>query len=95
VHNTVAAEAGTQGDARRDRPCPRTTLHRVGVTRGLASVGSGQPAVGRLVLLHWQHVGDGGIPATAAGEENMSWKRPKIREICIGMEINGYLPADL
>jgi len=25
----------------------------------------------------------------------MSWKRPKIREICIGMEINGYLPADL
>jgi len=25
----------------------------------------------------------------------MAWKRPKIREICIGMEINGYLPADL
>jgi len=25
----------------------------------------------------------------------MSWKRPRIREICIGMEINGYLPAEL
>ncbi|MGH7155420.1 MAG: pyrroloquinoline quinone precursor peptide PqqA [Acetobacteraceae bacterium] len=25
----------------------------------------------------------------------MAWTRPKIREICIGMEINGYLPADL
>jgi len=59
------------------------------------NVGSGQPAVGRLTLLHWQHVGDGGTPAPVVGEENMSWKRPKIREICIGMEINGYLPADL
>jgi len=25
----------------------------------------------------------------------MAWKRPKVREICIGMEINGYLPAEL
>jgi len=46
-------------------------------------------------LWHWRHVGNDGIPATAAGEKHMSWKRPKIREICIGMEINGYLPADL
>ena len=24
----------------------------------------------------------------------MAWTRPTIREICIGMEINGYLPAE-
>jgi len=24
----------------------------------------------------------------------MAWTRPKLREICIGMEINGYLPAE-
>jgi coenzyme PQQ precursor peptide PqqA len=27
--------------------------------------------------------------------KKMAWTRPKIREICIGMEINGYLPAEL
>jgi len=25
----------------------------------------------------------------------MAWSRPKIREICIGMEINGYMPSEL
>jgi len=25
----------------------------------------------------------------------MAWTRPKIREICIGMEINGYMPSEL
>jgi len=25
----------------------------------------------------------------------MAWKRPVIREICIGMEINAYLPGEL
>ncbi|KAA5610560.1 pyrroloquinoline quinone precursor peptide PqqA [Rhodovastum atsumiense] len=25
----------------------------------------------------------------------MTWTRPKLREICIGMEINGYLPGQL
>jgi coenzyme PQQ precursor peptide PqqA len=34
-------------------------------------------------------------PSNRSGRKHMSWKRPKIREICIGMEINGYLPADL
>jgi len=29
------------------------------------------------------------------GETEMVWQRPKIREICIGMEINGYLPAEI
>jgi coenzyme PQQ precursor peptide PqqA len=28
-------------------------------------------------------------------EENptMTWTRPRLREICIGMEINGYFPG--
>jgi len=25
----------------------------------------------------------------------MAWKRPKLREICIGMEINGYFAGKL
>jgi coenzyme PQQ precursor peptide PqqA len=25
----------------------------------------------------------------------MSWTRPKLREICIGMEINGYFAAKI
>jgi coenzyme PQQ precursor peptide PqqA len=29
------------------------------------------------------------------GESTMAWKRPVIREICIGMEINAYLPGEL
>lgn len=28
-------------------------------------------------------------------EPTMAWKRPVIREICIGMEINAYLPSEL
>ncbi|MGH7042176.1 MAG: pyrroloquinoline quinone precursor peptide PqqA [Acetobacteraceae bacterium] len=25
----------------------------------------------------------------------MAWKRPTIREVCVGMEINGYFPGEL
>jgi coenzyme PQQ precursor peptide PqqA len=28
------------------------------------------------------------------GDTVMAWKRPLIREICIGLEINAYLPAE-
>jgi coenzyme PQQ precursor peptide PqqA len=27
-------------------------------------------------------------------EENMAWTTPILVEICIGLEINGYLPAE-
>jgi coenzyme PQQ precursor peptide PqqA len=27
------------------------------------------------------------------GDAQMAWTRPVLREICIGMEINGYLAA--
>jgi coenzyme PQQ precursor peptide PqqA len=27
-------------------------------------------------------------------EENMTWNTPTPVEICIGLEINGYLPAE-
>ena len=27
-------------------------------------------------------------------EENMAWRTPVLVEICIGLEINGYMPAD-
>src|SRR6516165_6775004 len=27
-------------------------------------------------------------------EENMAWRTPVLVEICIGLEINGYIPAD-
>jgi coenzyme PQQ precursor peptide PqqA len=32
---------------------------------------------------------------TSRGDSDMAWTRPKLREICIGMEINGYLPGKL
>ncbi|MGQ0486693.1 MAG: pyrroloquinoline quinone precursor peptide PqqA [Hyphomicrobiales bacterium] len=25
----------------------------------------------------------------------MSWKKPKVKEVCVGMEINDYFPAEL
>jgi coenzyme PQQ precursor peptide PqqA len=28
-------------------------------------------------------------------ETSMTWTRPKLREICIGMEINGYFAGKL
>jgi len=27
-------------------------------------------------------------------EDNMAWTTPTLVEICIGLEINGYLPAE-
>jgi coenzyme PQQ precursor peptide PqqA len=29
-----------------------------------------------------------------AREETMAWTTPVLIEICIGLEINGYMPAD-
>jgi coenzyme PQQ precursor peptide PqqA len=29
------------------------------------------------------------------GDIIMAWTRPKLREICIGLEINGYMPGEL
>jgi coenzyme PQQ precursor peptide PqqA len=29
-----------------------------------------------------------------AGETTMAWTTPTLVEICIGLEINGYLPAE-
>jgi coenzyme PQQ precursor peptide PqqA len=28
-------------------------------------------------------------------EELVSWKKPKVTEVCVGMEINDYFPAEL
>jgi coenzyme PQQ precursor peptide PqqA len=30
----------------------------------------------------------------ARKEESMAWTTPTLVEICIGLEINGYLPAE-
>ncbi|MBX9846461.1 MAG: pyrroloquinoline quinone precursor peptide PqqA [Xanthobacteraceae bacterium] len=35
-----------------------------------------------------------GPPTTTAEETNMAWTTPTLVEICIGLEINGYLPAE-
>jgi coenzyme PQQ precursor peptide PqqA len=34
------------------------------------------------------------LQATQAQKKNMTWTTPTIVEICIGLEINGYLPAE-
>jgi coenzyme PQQ precursor peptide PqqA len=33
-------------------------------------------------------------PLWARKEESMAWTTPTLVEICIGLEINGYLPAE-
>ncbi|CAH2605043.1 Coenzyme PQQ synthesis protein A (modular protein) [Rhodovastum atsumiense] len=44
-----------------------------------------------------QHASTPSITTGQKAEETsiMTWTRPKLREICIGMEINGYLPGQL
>jgi coenzyme PQQ precursor peptide PqqA len=34
------------------------------------------------------------VPAFARCEDTMTWTTPTLVEICIGLEINGYLPAE-
>lgn len=36
----------------------------------------------------------GGILSITEREETMAWTTPTLVEICIGLEINGYLPAE-
>jgi coenzyme PQQ precursor peptide PqqA len=43
----------------------------------------------------YYHAGRIRRPATTWRSYPMAWKRPKIREVCIGMEINGYFPGEL
>jgi coenzyme PQQ precursor peptide PqqA len=28
-------------------------------------------------------------------EDAMKWAKPKVKEVCVGMEINDYFPAEL
>ena len=37
----------------------------------------------------------GSLHHNKRGDIPMSWTRPKLREICIGMEINGYFAAKI
>jgi coenzyme PQQ precursor peptide PqqA len=34
------------------------------------------------------------VAASTLGEIAMTWTTPTLVEICIGLEINGYLPAE-
>jgi coenzyme PQQ precursor peptide PqqA len=34
-------------------------------------------------------------PREKQGGKVMAWTRPKLREICVGMEINGYFAAQM
>jgi coenzyme PQQ precursor peptide PqqA len=37
----------------------------------------------------------GGVcPRNTKGNVPMSWSTPTLVEVCIGLEINGYMPAD-
>jgi coenzyme PQQ precursor peptide PqqA len=35
-----------------------------------------------------------GVASNKPKEDNMAWTTPTLVEICIGLEINGYLPAE-
>jgi coenzyme PQQ precursor peptide PqqA len=41
-------------------------------------------------LLLWQYLGS----TTSQGKRPMAWTTPTLVEICLGLEINGYLPAE-
>ena len=34
------------------------------------------------------------FPAVDRTEETMTWTTPVLVELCVGLEINGYLPAE-
>jgi len=34
------------------------------------------------------------VPSNMEGNTPMSWTTPTLVEVCIGLEINGYMPAD-
>jgi coenzyme PQQ precursor peptide PqqA len=36
----------------------------------------------------------GSVPSNMEGNTPMSWTTPTLVEVCIGLEINGYMPAD-
>jgi coenzyme PQQ precursor peptide PqqA len=38
--------------------------------------------------------GDQLIPSNTEGNAPMSWTTPTLIEVCIGLEINGYLPPE-
>jgi coenzyme PQQ precursor peptide PqqA len=37
---------------------------------------------------------DGPERSSPIGRETMAWTTPTLVEICVGLEINGYLPAE-
>ena len=54
--------------------------------------------IGGRVIYKARGVGLDGIvsicPRAGAVEDVMAWTTPTLVEICIGLEINGYLPAE-
>jgi len=34
------------------------------------------------------------VPCNTEGKQAMSWTTPTLVEMCVGLEINGYLPAE-
>jgi coenzyme PQQ precursor peptide PqqA len=40
-------------------------------------------------------IGTDEIPSVTRWRATMKWMKPTIEEICIGMEINDYFPAEL
>jgi coenzyme PQQ precursor peptide PqqA len=37
---------------------------------------------------------EGPVPSNTEGNTPMSWTTPTLVEVCIGLEINGYLPPE-
>jgi coenzyme PQQ precursor peptide PqqA len=41
-----------------------------------------------------QFYGRGTVPDNTEGNMPMSWTTPTLVEVCVGLEINGYLPPE-
>jgi coenzyme PQQ precursor peptide PqqA len=52
---------------------------------------------GKSLFSFWRHrpiIGEDPIPGNKEGSTPMSWTTPTLVEVCIGLEINGYLPPE-
>jgi coenzyme PQQ precursor peptide PqqA len=56
-----------------------------------------QSSAGKSLFSFWPRrpiYSEGPVPINTEGNTPMSWTTPTLVEVCIGLEINGYLPPE-
>ena len=60
----------------------------------IAMLHIGRRLIYNILEIGLDHAASHRRPQWAHKEESMAWTTPTLVEICIGLEINGYLPAE-